>query len=160
QLLHIFEGAKSIDNGVEIGELVVLCCIIVNDLGVHEPQLDVAEAAILEGLIGLFDCQRQEIFWFADVKLGHVPAVEQHDINGDGFGLQGEALGVGKWRNRWFGSRGSGRRWWRGGWNTVDAAGWIGMVRWDLAAIHLRERLDPATKAFDREDRAVVDKVS
>src|SRR5438552_8351406 len=48
QLLYVLEGTEPIDHGIEVGELIVGACIVFDQLTVHEPQGDVAEAAVPE----------------------------------------------------------------------------------------------------------------
>jgi hypothetical protein len=60
----------------------------------HVPQGDVGRAAVWKRRVGLFYRQRQQIGGVADVMLGYVSGVEDHEIDRDFLGLQGLALRI------------------------------------------------------------------
>src|SRR5215467_876818 len=137
ELSYALERTNAVHHRVEMRELIIARRIVVDGLSVYEPQPDVAKPTVLEGLVRFLDGQRQQIRGLADVALGDVVRVEDHDIDRDVLGLKRLAIGV---RER--SHAGLDQRARRLGCpiaiadgSTVASANWIWMVRQLLASV-------------------------
>ena len=130
-------------------------------LGMHQPQLDVAEAAVPECLVGFLDGERQQVRGIADVPLGHVVGVDHHQIDRDVLGFERLAVRIEERRNFRLGRRRTRRRRLGGARRHVDVAHrGRRVVTRQLVAIHFRERVDPAAQILDGVDRSPIGEIA
>src|SRR5262245_52693346 len=161
ELSYALERTNAVHHRVEMRELVIARCIVVDGLSVYEPQPNVAKAAVLEGLVRFIYGECQEIRRLADIAFGDVLRVEDHDIDRDVLGLEGLAICVCERGNIGLGRRALRlcRRRAGGGRNSVGSGIWIWVVRQLLTSVQFREGMHAAAQVFDSKDGALVGEI-
>ena len=149
-----FECDLTVDQIVEVLEVLAARLVVIDELAMHETQGDVRDAAVAERFVGLLDGKLQKIGGITDVAACRSFGVKQHEIDGDFLGLELLAfdllqrLDIGRRRQR------NGDR--RGGSGAIRPVGTRRVIGRQLGGIGLEHGVDTPTHVHDHVNVALV----